>query len=105
MSERRAHQCHAKGCDSEAEFATKMHVNCVSPGLAEIVHMECTVKVCDRHKDKVRPYLLSPRNRAIICTSLMENGHAEPDFLSARIEFVPLKSQPKPVEFIALGTA
>lgn len=97
---RRAHQCHRDGCDSEANHEVRLHINCVAPGVVEPVHMNSTIKVCDRHKDDklVRDYLLSPRNRDVIMTSLMEGGHHEPDFLTARIEFVPLPRKPLVIE-------
>jgi hypothetical protein len=53
-----------------------------------------TMKVCEEHKDKARPWILSPKNREIITTTLMESGQyqGEPDFLTARVELVPIQA-------------
>jgi hypothetical protein len=92
MNERRAHQCHRDGCASEAAFAVRVRLNCCAPSVTELVSMNASIKVCPRHRNDadVRAYIFSEKNKETIRTSLMEGGHHEPDFLSARIEFVPL---------------
>lgn len=87
---RRAHQCHRDGCDSEAEFIVRLRLNCVAPGVVQPVTMDCSIKVCARHKDDVRAYVLSDRNKETIRISLTEGGYHEPDFFTARLEFVPV---------------
>lgn len=92
---RQSHQCHRDNCDSAATSAVDLHVVCRAPGgIGHLVKMRCTIKVCDKHRDDVRPYVLSDENRESIRTGLMESGFPEPDFLSARIEFVPIVAEP-----------
>lgn len=93
MSERRANQCHATGCDSQAEFTTRFMVDCVLPGKREPVRANCTIKVCHRHKNEelVRGYILNPQNRETITVSLLDAGHGEPDWFSAKVLFDPIE--------------
>lgn len=95
IDDRRSHQCHRDGCDTEAKFAVRLRVNCVAPGVVQPVAMDCSIKVCERHREEVRLFVLSDRNRETIRTSLMEGGYHEPDFMTARLEFVPVAA---PVE-------
>lgn len=92
--ERRAHQCHSVGCDSEALYATKLFLDVVAPGVRYPIRMNCTIQVCEKHKDmmSVRGYLLNDKNREVIHTSLVDNGHPEPDWLTARVIFEPLST-------------
>ena len=98
MTDRRLHQCHRDQCDSQAVASCKLHLTCRVPGgHAVVVAMNCSLQVCEKHKDYVRGYVLSPANQESIRTGLMEGGYPEPDFMSARIEFVPL-----PVEVVVV---
>lgn len=91
--ERRAHQCHSTGCDSEAIYGTKVFLDVVAPGVRYPVRMNGSIQVCERHKNMlvVREYYLNDANREVITTTLVDAGHPEPDFLSARIIFEPLE--------------
>lgn len=95
-NERRAHQCHADGCDSEATHGVKATILCRAPGMLPVpVKLAATIKVCARHavEGLVRKYLTSAVNRETITTGLMDGGFPEPDFLSLRIEFEPLQRE------------
>lgn len=84
-------KCHKIGCDSGARWASDLHLDCPIPGGAKrALVLRCAIEVCDEHRDEVRPYILSEENREKIALSLMDNGFHEPDFLTARIEFVPV---------------
>jgi hypothetical protein len=91
--ERRKHQCHREGCDSEAVYATKLLFDVAAPGVRYPIRTMCSIQVCERHKSEkdVRGYLLSPQNREQITTAIMEGGHPEPDFLTAKVLFEPLE--------------
>jgi hypothetical protein len=85
------HQCHKDGCTSPAEFSVNLHLGCPSPGLAtRVVSMRCSIEVCEKHKDDVADYVLSDKNKETIAATLIDQGIPEPDFLSARFEFVPI---------------
>lgn len=72
-----------------------MSLYCRAPSADELVRMKCSIDVCSAHRSKVRAYVLSDANKEMIRTKLMEDGgHAEPDFLSAILEFVPI-AQPR----------
>lgn len=89
---RRAFQCHATGCDSQAEYTTRFFVDCVRPGERTPIRCDCTIKVCHRHRieDEVRKYILADQNREAITVTLMDAGHGEPDWLSAKVIFDPI---------------
>lgn len=92
MTERRMHQCHADGCDSQAEFTTRFMVDCVRPGQRTPVRANCTIKVCNRHRsdELVRRYILQPQNRETITVSLLDANYGEPDWFSAKVFFDPI---------------
>lgn len=94
MTERRDHQCHKDGCDSQAVYSVDLHLNCPSPGMSHAVSMHSTIQVCEKHKDDVRAYVLSDQNRERIRDGLMDSGLPEPDFFTARIELIPLPKEP-----------
>lgn len=87
-------QCHADGCDSQAEFTTRFMLDCVRPGQRETTRHNCSIRVCHRHKDEalVKAYILQPQNRETITVSLNEAGHGEPDFFSAKVIFDPIEN-------------
>lgn len=87
---RRIGQCHRDDCELDAEFEAWLHVNCCAPGVTRAVKMKSSIICCNRHRLDVKDYVLSDRNKDVIATKLIEGGYPEPDFLSARIEFVPL---------------
>lgn len=86
------HQCHKDDCDSEATHGVRMTITCRDPGIAEVVKMNCSIRVCEKHADEklIREYVLSDQNRETILTQLTEFGHRQPDFLSAAFSFYPL---------------
>lgn len=91
MSERRPHQCQRDGCHSQATAWVKMYINLPSPGQAtKVIDLKLSMEVCDKHQDDVRAYVLSEENKKTIYTQIMDAGLPEPDFLSARIVFVPI---------------
>jgi hypothetical protein len=90
MTERHDHQCHRDQCDAEAIYAVDVHLNCCAPGVNHRVSMHSTIQVCEAHKDDVRGFILSDKNRETIRDSLMDSGLPEPDFLTAKIELVPI---------------
>lgn len=92
MDERLSHQCHSTGCDTQAEFTTRFVVDCVAPGVRIPVRANCTIKVCLRHRSEelVRNYIMSPQNRETITVSLLDAGHGEPDWFSAKVFFDPI---------------
>lgn len=96
LAQRLVHQCHRDNCDSAAEFGVKVHLTCRRPNEVRLVSMDCTIKVCAKHMqtDDVLAYLRQEQNRETITVSLMDAGFAEPDFLSPRVEFVPILAEP-----------
>lgn len=99
MELRSAHKCHKAGCDSQAEFGVRVHFTCREIGRpAHALSNDSTIKVCARHQDDVRGYLLTPANKENITTGCMENGFPEPDFLSLRVEFIPIVHEPVVIE-------
>lgn len=89
----RLHQC--KFCDTEGKYSVRLHIMMRSPGLAIPVKADMeTMKVCENHKEHARPWILSEPNRKIMTTALTEKGEwpGEPDFLTAKIEFIPIKA-------------
>lgn len=88
------HKCHRDGCDSGARWRAYLHLDCAAPGFKHVLGMESTVEVCDKHRDDVRPYVLSPANKETITVSLMDRGYHEPNWLTARIEFRPIEREP-----------
>jgi hypothetical protein len=86
-----AHQCHADGCESVAEFEVHLHIRCPRPGApATEVNMQSTINVCAKHQDKARWYLLEKQNQESITVALMDGGYPEPDFFQSRVEFKPI---------------
>jgi len=94
--------CHKDGCTSGARWSVKFWVDCPEPGgLRRRIGMDCTIVTCDAHQDDVKAYLLSDENRETITTTLMEQaGTLEPDYLTARVEFLPI--QREPIEVVPL---
>lgn len=91
MTENAGHQCHKDGCTAVATNEVHLHLSCPAPGLvARLISMKCSIEVCDKHKDDVAGYVLSDANKETICTTLMDQGLPEPDFLMARFEFKPI---------------
>lgn len=88
----KSHKCHKDGCDAPALDAVRLHLICRAWGVVQPVSMNCSIRVCAEHRDDVRPFVLSPENRKQIVLWLGESGYAEPDFFSARLEFVPIAS-------------
>lgn len=87
-------KCHKDGCDSGARWATDLHLDCPIPGGAKrALVLRCAIEVCDAHRDDVKPWVLSDKNRETIALTLMDNGFHEPDFLTARIEFAPVEGR------------
>ncbi len=97
MTDRRAHQCHRDNCDSEAVAAVELRIMCCAPGVKELVRMNCSIEVCEKHKDQVREFVLSDRNRKTITNGLTDGGFPEPDFLTAQVMFVPIE---KPITIL-----
>lgn len=101
MSEPAKHQCHKPGCDSEAKFTTRVRLLCRAPGQLPVpLSFDCTIQTCARHAEAgpVRTYLLTGNNRETMITGIMEAGFPEPDFLSLKVEFVPLSVEHAAVE-------
>jgi hypothetical protein len=101
MSERRKHQCHRDGCDSEASFATKIRVLCRAPGVTPIpLTFDCSIRVCAKHalESDVRKYLLNDKNRETMLTKIVDQGYPEPDLLSLSVTFEPIKAERAPLK-------
>lgn len=95
MGERRANQCQKSECDSQAEFAVRLHLDLPSPGQpTRQIELQLSMKVCGKHQDDVRPWVLSQENQKALAATLLEQNLPEPDFLTARIEFVPIQAEP-----------
>lgn len=92
MNDRRAHQCHYRGCDSEAAFEVHLRIMVIgASGSAAPLDMKSTTNVCDRHRTWAASWLLSPANRELIAKGLAEHGIGTPDFSCPEVHYHPLK--------------
>lgn len=90
---RRANQCHRDGCDSQAHWQLRLHLECVGIGGERLtLRAPLTIKLCNnkRHHEAAFEYVLSERNKAAIAAGLTSNGFPPPDFESAGFVMVPL---------------
>lgn len=87
-------KCHWKGCDSGARWGCRVHLECQGTDERRLLKFHSTIECCDEHQANVKPWVLSDQNREIITTLLMERGYAEPNFLTANIEFLPIGHEP-----------
>lgn len=88
QSERRAHQCHFRGCDSAAIYDVYLHIHYGLHHKA-VETLKSTVRVCDRHKKYANDFILSDHNKATISRELAKIGRLTIDWPNAMIEFVP----------------
>lgn len=98
--DRRKHQCHRDGCDSEATFQACIAFWCEGDGKPRH-QMKCTttIQVCERHQKAVEPYLLSDRNKSAIHVAVVNENLAPPNFDTAEIVFVPVRNGGPVMEF------
>lgn len=91
MIDRREHQCHYDGCDSEARWHAKVALHCIGIG-RDRMFLKCatSLKVCDRHKNIPVEWILSDTNKQNIARGLIANSFPPPDFSSAKVEMEPI---------------
>lgn len=87
-------KCHRVDCTSGARWMTELHLECPMPGGAKhLLKFKCAIEVCDAHREDVRPWVLSEENKDRVTMGVMDAGYHEPDFLTARIEFLPIEGR------------
>lgn len=79
-AERREHQCHFDGCDSEAVWDAHLII------MGTDIHCETTIRVCDRHQNAAAAYLLNDSNRDNLLKLLRENN-IDVDVRNVRVAF------------------
>lgn len=85
---RRAHQCHATGCDSEARWSVKLTFLCKGMGsYRRRLSCQSSIKVCGAHQKEAIEYIMAPHNRARMTVWAISHNFPPPDFETAEFEF------------------
>lgn len=94
MTDRRAHQCHHDGCDSEAEWSLML----VFRDAAGTEHKaSTTVKVCQRHVEAAARFGLSQQNWTRLARTMTEAGLPLPIYESAHPVMLPVAQPAAPL--------
>lgn len=97
-SERARHQCHKKGCDTQAEW--RLHVKmtlATAAGHSHDLDMRSTLICCDDHRSAAVDWIIDPHNLDCIASGLIAEGFRMPHPETFKFEFAKLR-QTAPVQ-------
>lgn len=97
--ERRKHQCHIAGCDSQATHEPHVFLHYRNrEGRTCAIEMKGTSLVCEKHRATYTQLLYNNTNKDLIADQLIKNNMPAPNFDSMTIEFRELQRERTVIE-------